>query len=159
MVSSAPRNVLVVGAGPAGLGCAAVLQRRGIPVTVLEQADALAAPWRGHYDRLRLNTSRLFSQLPGLRFPRGTGMFPARDDVVDYLESYAAHHRLDLRLGAAVRRIDPAGLDDDGFQPHHRWAVRTAHGRVLASDVVVATGLLQIRTSPTGPAAAGFPAP
>ena len=149
-------RVLVVGAGPAGLGAAAELQRRGIPVTVLERADALAAPWRSSYDRLRLNTSRPFSQLPGLRFPRSAGMFPTRDDMVRYLEAYAAHHGLDVRLGTPVLRIDPVGPEDDGCQPHHRWTVRTPHGDLVASDVVLATGLLQVPFIPDWPGRSNF---
>jgi putative flavoprotein involved in K+ transport len=150
-------RVLVVGAGPAGLSAAAELQGRGIPVTVLERADVLAAPWRGRYDRLRLNTSRPFSQLPGLRFPRSAGMFPTRDRMVAYLESYAAHHRLDVRLSTPVLRIDPAGPEDDGRQPHDRWAVRTPAGTLMASDVVVATGLLQVPFIPDWPGRSRFP--
>ncbi|ADB75233.1 flavin-containing monooxygenase [Geodermatophilus obscurus] len=149
-------HVLVVGAGPAGLGTAAELQRRGIPVTVLERADVLAAPWRSRHDRLRLNTSRPFSQLPGLRFTRSAGMFPSRDHMVRYLEAYAAHHGLDVRLGTPVLRIDPVGSDDDGCQPHHRWVVRTPRGELVSSDVVVATGLLQVPFIPDWPGRSRF---
>ena len=149
-------RVLVVGAGPAGLGAAAELQRRGVPVTVLERADVLAAPWRSFYDRLRLNTSRPFSQLPGLRFPRGAGMFPTRDSMVRYLEAYAEHHGLDVRLGTPVLRIDPVGPEGDGCRPHHRWTVRTPCGDLVASDVVVATGLLQVPFIPDWPGRSRF---
>ena len=58
-------GTVVIGAGPAGLASAAELRRRGVPAVVLERADAVAASWRGRYDRLRLNTSRWFSKLPG----------------------------------------------------------------------------------------------
>jgi putative flavoprotein involved in K+ transport len=149
-------HVLVVGAGPAGLGTAAELQRRGIPVTVLERADVLAAPWRSRHDRLRLNTSRPFSQLPGLRFPRSAGMFPSRDHFVQYLEAYAAHHGIDVRLGTPVLRIDPVAPEDDGCEPRHRWAVRTPRGELVASDVVVATGLLQVPFIPDWPGRSRF---
>lgn len=143
------KNVLVVGAGPAGLACAAQLRRAGVPATVLERADTLAAPWRGHYDGLRLNTSRWFSHLPGQRFPRRAGVFPTRDDVVAYLECYAAHHNLDIRFGVQVHRLDPGGRDG---HDRPRWAVTTtSHGVLTASHVVVATGLLQIPYLPDWP--------
>jgi putative flavoprotein involved in K+ transport len=39
-------EVIVIGAGPAGLAAAAELGRRRIPCTVLEQAGSIAASWR-----------------------------------------------------------------------------------------------------------------
>ena len=69
-------GAVVIGAGPAGLASAAELRRRGVPAVVLERADGVAASWRGRYDRLRLNSSRWFSKLPGGRYARGHGDLP-----------------------------------------------------------------------------------
>jgi putative flavoprotein involved in K+ transport len=125
------QRVIVIGAGAAGLGSAAELGRRGIPVTVLERADGVASSWGGRYDRLRLNSSRPFSKLPRGRYPRGTPMFPSRDQVVSYLEGYAARHRIDIRFGTRLDRIDREG---DG------WLLRTSTGDLLARHVIVAAG-------------------
>ena len=124
-------QVVVVGAGPAGLASAAELRRAGIKAVVLERAGAVGSSWRGRYDRLRLNSSRPFSKLPRTRFARGTGIFPTRDEVVSYLEAYARRHGLDVRLGTRVERID---ADGDG------WIVRTSNGDISASQVVMASG-------------------
>jgi putative flavoprotein involved in K+ transport len=124
-------RVVVVGAGPAGLASAAELGRRGISATVLERSNAIASSWRGRYDRLRLNSSRPFSKLPGGRWLRGTPMFPSRDEVVSYLEGYARRKRIDVRLGTRLERID-RGAD--------RWILRTSTGDVLADHVIVAAG-------------------
>jgi cation diffusion facilitator CzcD-associated flavoprotein CzcO len=91
----------------------------------------VGASWRGRYDRLRLNSSRPFSKLPGARYPRGTGMFPSRDEVVAYLENYAARNALAVRLGTRLERIDRDG---------GRWLLRTSTGDVRADQVVVAGG-------------------
>jgi cation diffusion facilitator CzcD-associated flavoprotein CzcO len=125
------RRVVVVGAGSAGLASAAELRRRGIPVTVLERADTLASSWRGRYDRLRLNSSRPFSKLPGERYVRGTPIFPSRDEVVAYLEGYAKRNRIEVRLGTTLERIDRSG---DG------WLLRTSTGDLEADHVIVAAG-------------------
>jgi cation diffusion facilitator CzcD-associated flavoprotein CzcO len=125
------RQVVVVGAGPAGLASAAELGRRGVPALVIEQADAVGNSWRRRYDRLRLNSSRPFSKLPRARYARGTGIFPARDDVVRYLENYTARNRIDVRLGTRLTRID----SDSGG-----WLLRTSTGDVRADQVIVASG-------------------
>jgi putative flavoprotein involved in K+ transport len=124
-------RAVVIGAGPAGLASAAELRRRGVPVVVLERGGAVGTSWRGRYDRLRLNTSRWFSKLPGERYARGTGVFPSRDEVVGYLEGYAERHAVDVRLNTRVERIDPV---DEG------WIVRTSDGDVAAAHVIVAAG-------------------
>jgi cation diffusion facilitator CzcD-associated flavoprotein CzcO len=147
-------DVLIIGAGPAGLACAAVLRRAGVAATVLERSGTPAASWRSRPTGLRLNTSRAFSHLPGLRFPRRAGTFPGRDDVVSYLEFYAAHHHLDIRLDAEVHRIDRVSSGDD---PAGRgWALSTSQGVLPARHVVVATGLLQSPFIPNWPGRATY---
>ncbi|HEX5979545.1 MAG TPA: NAD(P)/FAD-dependent oxidoreductase [Thermoleophilaceae bacterium] len=124
-------RVIVIGAGAAGLGSAAELGRRGVPVTVLERADAVASSWRGRYDRLRLNSSRPFAKLPRGRYARGTPMFPSRDQVVSHLEAYASRNGIDVRFGTRLERID---RNWDG------WVLRTSAGDLLAEQVIVAAG-------------------
>ena len=125
------QTTLVVGAGPAGLAAAAELGRAGVPAVVLERAEAIGAAWRGRYDRLRLNTSRLTSKLPAARYRPGTSRFPTRDEFVRYLEDYTSHNELDVRLGTRVDRLD---RDPDG------WLVRSSAGELAAAHVIVATG-------------------
>ena len=125
-------SALVAGAGPAGLAAAAALQRCGLEVAVLERDDAVGSSWRRRYDGLRLNTMRQFSGLPGLRIPRAAGRYPSRDDYAAYLEGYAAHHRLDVRFGTALERVEAREGEE--------WTVRTSVGEMRARYVVVATG-------------------
>ena len=99
-------SVSVIGAGPAGLAAAAVLQARGMDVTVLEKSEHVGNAWRNHYDRLHLHTTRGLSKLPGLAIPREYGRWVARDDVVRYLEAYADHHGLTIEHGVEVTRLD-----------------------------------------------------
>src|SRR4051812_23114676 len=103
------RDAAVIGAGPGGLAAAAMLRRRGVDVVVVERADSVGASWRGHYDRLHLHTVRWLSHLPGMKIPRSSGRWVSRDGVVDYLERYARHHRLEIRFGTEVRRGGRAG--------------------------------------------------
>jgi cation diffusion facilitator CzcD-associated flavoprotein CzcO len=125
-------DAVVIGAGPAGLAVAACLIRRGLRPLVLERAGELGASWRTHYERLHLHTVKTHSALPGLPFPAAAPRYVSRQGVVDYLEAYAAHHRIAPRLNTAVESIVPR----DG-----RWQVATLdRQRFEAPAVVVATG-------------------
>jgi len=141
-MDSRDRQTVVIGAGAAGLATAAQLRKRGVPALVLERSDGVASSWRGRYDRLRLNSSRPFSKLPRTRYPRGTGIFPSRDQVVEYLDDYARRHQLDIRLRTHVDRIDQDG---------DAWVVRTNTGDIPASDVVVAAGYTHTFVVPKWP--------
>jgi cation diffusion facilitator CzcD-associated flavoprotein CzcO len=127
-------EVVVVGAGPGGIAAALALKDTGIRPLVVDQAEEVGASWRRRYDRLRLNTSRFTSRLPGRRFPKGTPLFPSRDQLVDYLDRHAREQGIDLQLGTAVERIERG---DGG------WTLRTSRGDIATSQVVVATGYEQ----------------
>ena len=125
------RQVVVVGAGPAGVSVALALKDVGVRPLVLDRAEEVGSAWRDRYDRLRLNSPRPLSHLPGRRFPKGTPMFPTREQVIEHLEHHAHEDGIDLQLGTRVDRI----ARDDG-----RWVVHTSAAEIRAAQVVVATG-------------------
>jgi cation diffusion facilitator CzcD-associated flavoprotein CzcO len=137
----------VIGAGPAGLAVAACLSRREIPHVVLEREASVGATWRRHYDRLHLHTSKRTSALPYLAFPRGVPRYPSRDEVVGYLERYAAAHGIAPRFGEEVR----AARRDGGA-----WIVETGAGRHAAPHLVVATGVAGEPVRPAWPGTEAF---
>ncbi len=125
-------SAIVIGAGPAGLAVAACLSRANIPFTILERAQRVAATWRSHYDRLHLHTNKGSSALPFIPFPRSYPRYPSRDQVVEYLESYARAFTIEPRFNEEVmtarRRNDV-------------WEVQTGSTAYRAPHLVVATGL------------------
>ncbi len=146
-------EVVVIGAGPGGLAVAAALKGHGRNPLVVDRADRVGSSWRRHYDRLHLHTPRRWSGLPGYPIPRSFGRWVARDDVVRYLEAYAAHHRLELRLGSGVARIDAVAPSTDGA----RWAVRLDDGSTVTADhVIVATGYNHTPVEPDWPGLDAF---
>jgi cation diffusion facilitator CzcD-associated flavoprotein CzcO len=66
-----------------------------------------------------------------MRIPRAAGTFPSRDAFVAHLERLAEEHRVAVRPGVEVRRVEPDGRG---------WRVRTSAGELDAEHVVVATG-------------------
>jgi putative flavoprotein involved in K+ transport len=138
------RVIAVIGAGPAGLASAAMLQRAGERVVVLERGEVGAA-WTTRYDRLHLHTVRWLSCLPGYRIPRAFGKWPSRDRVIEYVQRYAERHALDVRTGVEVERLDRGSTE---------WIIRTADGQLEAERVVIATGHSNVPFLPDWPGAA-----
>jgi cation diffusion facilitator CzcD-associated flavoprotein CzcO len=100
------RDVVVIGAGPAGLSAAISLKDRGVVPLVIDRADRVGASWVSRYDRLKLNTGRQFSHLPGRPYPKSTPTYPSRDEVVAHLERHAQEDGIELLLNTSVMRID-----------------------------------------------------
>lgn len=125
-------DAIIVGAGPAGLACAVTMQAAGLKVAILEKAGQAGAVWRRHYDRLHLHTDRNHSGLPGMAMPASYPTYPSRAQVVDYLESYAAHFGLQPMFGTEVSRLSYEG---------GKWCAETGQGTIAAPVAVVATGI------------------
>lgn len=127
-------DVAVIGAGPAGLSTAYELKRVGFDPLVLEKTAAVGDVWRSHYDGVRLNTGRFFSQLPGNPFPRSAGDWPSRDDVVRVLETFPERGGFEVRTG-----IDIGEITYD--RERDTWTIISRDGETFESRaVVVATG-------------------
>jgi len=124
-------EVLIIGAGPAGLAVAAALMRKGRQPLVIEKATQVGASWRNHYERLHLHTVKALSALPGLAFPDDAPRYVPRQGVVDYLTAYAAQARIEPRFGEEATAVV---RDESG-----RWRTSTRSGQRFASDAVVVT--------------------
>lgn len=138
----ADTDVIIVGAGPAGLACAATLYRRHLTAVILEKADTVGAVWRHHYDRLHLHTDRGHSALPGLPMPRSYPRYPARAQVVNYLETYASHFGLQPVFGSDVKNVRRSGA---------HWRVETTTDTRTASLLIIATGSADSPYTPNFP--------
>lgn len=143
-------DILVIGAGPAGLATSACLRREGLPHVVVEREAAVASAWRRGYDRLHLHTTKRHSALPFAPWPEDAPEYPSRDEVVAYLERYAAAHGVAPRLGVTVQRLRRRGA---GFE------VETDRGPLAPRFVVVATGYNGAPNRPPLPGLASFDGP
>jgi putative flavoprotein involved in K+ transport len=125
-------ETLVIGAGQAGLSTGYHLQRLGRSFVILDAAARLGEQWRQQWDTLRLYSPAGFDGLPGLPFPAERWSFPGKDEVAAYIEQYATHHQLPVRLGVRVESLD--ARTEGGYR------VRTSAGEWTCDNVVVATG-------------------
>ena len=127
-------DVVVIGAGQAGLAIGYFLARQGRRFVILEAADAVGAAWRSRWDSLVLFTPRRHDALPGLAFPGDPDGYPTRDEVIAYLDQYAARFDLPIEFNSTVRSLSQ---ENGGFR------LELGGRQIVADQVVVATGPFQ----------------
>ena len=137
-------DVVIVGAGQAGLAISHELMQADVAHVVLERGR-LGETWRGRWDSFCLVTPNWFCQLPGHPYNGGDpDGFMLRDEVVAYLERYAAGFEAPVREGIEVTALRP--VPDGGF------LLETSAGEIMAQRVVLSTGAYQRPHRPAGAA-------
>jgi putative flavoprotein involved in K+ transport len=133
-------ETVVVGGGQAGLATGYHLARLGRPFVILDAGQRVGDAWRARWDSLRLFTPARYSGLPGMGFPAAAWHYPTKDEVAEYLETYAARFQLPVRAGV---RVD--GLTRQG----DRYLVTAGERRFEAANVVVASGAYHLPLVPS----------
>lgn len=136
-MSSQNIEVLVVGAGQAGVAMSEHLTERGIPHLVLER-HRIAERWRSErWDSLVANGPVWHDRFPGLEFPGlEPGAFAPKDQVADYFAAYADKIDAPIRCGVEVTAVR-RNAGGAGFR------VETSDGDLDVQYVVAATGAFQ----------------
>lgn len=122
-------ETLVIGGGQAGLAMGYQLSRRGLPYAIVDANDRIGDAWRNRWDSLRLFTPSRLNGLPGMRFPGYHWGFPSKDEMADYLESYARRFDLNIETGVRVERLSREG---------DRFVAAVGDRRIEADNAVVA---------------------
>jgi indole-3-pyruvate monooxygenase len=124
-------ETLVVGASISGLALAAALQKKGIDFAIIEKENAIAQPWRNHYERLHLHTSKRYSNLPYKKFGNAIPRYPSRQQVIDYLEDYRQTFDIQPLLNTRAVSIRRKG---------DIWVTETNNGQFSSHYLIMATG-------------------
>jgi putative flavoprotein involved in K+ transport len=127
-------DVLIIGAGQAGLAAAYYCKQRDLTFLILDGSKRIGDSWRNRYDSLVLFTQRNRDALPGLPFPGDQRGYPSKNEVAAYLKEYASHFSFPLQLETNVLKLEKRG----GI-----FIVTTDRGEFHASAVIVATGAFQ----------------
>jgi cation diffusion facilitator CzcD-associated flavoprotein CzcO len=129
-------DVVVIGAGQAGLSTAWALARQGFePETgfvVLDGNEGPGGAWQHRWPSLTVGTTHRVHDLPGLPFEPGAGNLRAADVVPAYFAEY--ERRFDLPVHRPVRVTGVSRTEGD------RFLVRTDRGNWTARAIVNATG-------------------
>lgn len=121
-------DILIIGAGQAGLSTGYHLRKSGFNFLLVEKNPRLGDNWRKRYDSLLLFTPRSMSSLPGLALegdPRG---YASRDEFAAYLEDYARQFNLPILLNTGMEKLTKV---------NHRFFATSSQGEVIESRVVV----------------------
>jgi putative flavoprotein involved in K+ transport len=124
-------ETIVIGGGQSGLATSYHLKRLGLNHVVLDENERVGSAWRKRWESLRLFTPGRYNRLPGMPYPGPPRSLPGKDDIADYLESYAARFELPVRNGVKVDRITAEG---------DFYLVVAGDETFMADNVVIATG-------------------
>lgn len=102
-------DTIIIGGGQAGLATGYYLQQQGRDFVILDANERIGDSWRKRWDSLRLFTPARYDGLPGMPFPAPAHLFPTKDEMADYLESYATQFRLPVRMGVRVDCLSKQG--------------------------------------------------
>ena len=130
-------GTVIIGAGQAGLAMGYHLSKLGKEYVILEKTNAVASAWRSRWDSFTLVLPNWTLQLPDFPYqgddPDG---FLSRDEMVAYVEQFAAKFDPDIRFDSEVISVEK---DTD----REKYLVRTSEKTYEADNVVVAVGTFQ----------------
>ena len=153
--SSRQADVVIIGAGQAGLSAAYHLRRRGYhsaleggerTFVVLDAEDGPGGAWRHRWDSLRMDTVNGIHDLPGMEQPPPNPAEPANTALPRYFSRYEDHLELPVLRPVRVARVERA----DG-RPRGPVLVHSDAGTWQARAVINATGTWRRPYWPTYP--------
>ncbi len=127
-------DVIVVGAGQAGLSMGYWLSKSDHTFIIIDGGIRIGDTWRKRYNSLTLFTPRYLSSLPGLPLKGPQQGFPTKDEVAEYLEQYAITFDLPIQMETEVMVLDK---QDDNF------FLTTTKGTFQARKVIIVTSPFQ----------------
>ncbi|WP_066055034.1 flavin-containing monooxygenase [Robertmurraya korlensis] len=127
-------DVLVVGAGQAGLAMGYYLKKSKRSFLILDQSSVIGESWRKRYDSLTLFTPRIYSSLPGLILEGNQESYPTKNEISEYLSLYAKTFSLPVQLNTYIMKLE---------EKDYSYVLTTNKGEFRARNVVVATGPFQ----------------
>lgn len=121
-------DVLVIGAGQAGLAMGFHLRKTSFRFLLVDGGVRVGDSWRRRYDSLTLFTPRAMSALPGLSLQGDPQGYASRDEFADYLETYADHFGFPLEMNMGIKRLE---------RVNSHFRATSFNGQELEADVII----------------------
>ncbi len=124
-------DCIVIGGGQSALACAYYLRRSNLNYILLDANTQSGGSWSKHWDSLTLFSPAKNSSLPGWPMPDSQQKFPAKNEVIDYLEKYEKRYTINIQ-----RNIKVLKTHDEG----NHFRLETNRGAFRTATVISATG-------------------
>jgi len=134
------KHYCIIGAGAAGLAALKEMRDDGFTVDCFEKSSRVGGHWNTDYDALHTITPRDSSGFDDFPMPKDYPLYPSRDQVSEYLNTYADHFKLrkQIQFNSEVTSIIP--LDKTG---ESGWRAHLSNGQTQEyAGVLVANGHL-----------------
>lgn len=146
-------EVVIVGAGQAGLSLGARLRSLQVSTLILEKYERPGDHWRQRYKTLCLHDPVHYCHFPYLPFPEGWPKYTPKDQLADWMQAYASVMALQIWGSSSLRK---AHFD----QTSRRWQLEVdRNGRVQKLQprhLVIALGVSGYPQKPAIPGAENF---
>lgn len=133
-------ETVIIGGGQAGLSVGYHLARHRRPFVIVDANERVGDSWRNRWDSLVLFTPARADGLDGARHPGPGDAFITKDQMADYLESYARRFDLPVRNGVRVERL---------WRNGHGFRIESAGSTLESDNVVVAMANYQQPWTPS----------
>ena len=127
-------EILIVGAGPAGMAVAGRLRKKQMPFEIVEGRNMVAASWHDHYERLSLHTVKELSHLPHLPFPEDYPRYVPREQLISYFNAYQKEFNIDPKFGRQVKFISKR---EEGYRVSFEGS---KYDPIICQHLILATG-------------------
>jgi putative flavoprotein involved in K+ transport len=124
-------DTVIIGGGQSGLAIGYFLKKMNRQFIILDENEKIGHSWTIRWDSLLLFTHAQSDGLPGMPFPAPKGFYPNKDQMAEYLQSYAIKFSLPVQSGVRVNHL---------VYRNNNYEIDTSSGKIFASKVVIATG-------------------
>ncbi|GAP83987.1 putative flavin-containing monooxygenase [Rosellinia necatrix] len=132
-------QVLIVGAGQAGLALGTRLKSMGISALIVDKNDRIGGAWTNRYQSVTLNTPKYTDHFPFMKLPEGGPAYLSGRQMVDFMERYGKEMGLAIELSTQVTKAD---YDSGNRRYNVEVQGKGGEKRVFSTKhVVLATGV------------------